>query len=417
MRETHKTPNDKFDNTFENQFETTKTGSHFSLETHCPSQFRYRQNAINPICETQSTKIHLQPHSMASTDSEIKRQLKTLAIESRGICESQLSDVASNEINNNKQITSLLFDLAENTSNCSAPNSNYKPRPTLHKNRPTTLIDMMQFVAQWFDFEENLVDESAESERINRIENELSKNDIGDDGFSDELGDIIVDCDNSVQEKLFTSCDVLGDIVVECGNSIQEKLVDCFDVKNVGENVKNVEEDGKIVLSIASDWFNFEEGENDCCDVLGDIIVDCDNNVQEKGSHEQFGSQSMGNSQSVIRDLTEGEPVLLRSEINVKNLSNIIEEIDLRDASFVVRTIDSTLSVGFENFKSKGRRSRGCGAVIEQNDKSSRDRRYPSDIRVNNGSWTVATTLGWTAASLPEITIIQASSWWTAVGG
>ncbi|KAK0577341.1 hypothetical protein LWI29_031612 [Acer saccharum] len=84
--------------------------------------------------------------------------------------------------------------MGQTHQNMARPNSNSKPKPTLPKGRSTTLIDMMQFVSDWFDFEEN--------ENI--------------------------------------SCDAAGDIVFDCGNSIQEKLVDCFDVvKNVEENVKN----------------------------------------------------------------------------------------------------------------------------------------------------------------------------------
>ncbi|KAI9160352.1 hypothetical protein LWI28_007354 [Acer negundo] len=81
-------------------------------------------------------------------------------------------------------------------------NSNSKPRPTLPKGRPTTLVDMMRFVSDWFDFEEN--------------EN---------------------DC-----------CDESRDGVVDCDNSVREKVVDCLDVvKNVEENVKNeICDDGKI---------------------------------------------------------------------------------------------------------------------------------------------------------------------------
>ena len=30
-----------------------------------------------------------------------------------------------------------------------------KHKPTLPKGRPTTLVDMMQFVSDWFDFEES----------------------------------------------------------------------------------------------------------------------------------------------------------------------------------------------------------------------------------------------------------------------
>ncbi|KAI9192360.1 hypothetical protein LWI28_021693 [Acer negundo] len=88
-----------------------------------------------------------------------------------------------------------------------------KHKPTLPKGRPTTLVDMMQFVSDCFDFEEN--------------EN--------------------------------TSCDVLGDIIViviivfksvvaDCGNSVQVKFVDCFDV------VKNVEVNDKIEFSISENF-------------------------------------------------------------------------------------------------------------------------------------------------------------------
>ncbi|KAK0601974.1 hypothetical protein LWI29_029210 [Acer saccharum] len=70
---THKTPNPKFDNTHENQFKTTETCSRFSLETHPPSQFHDQQNAINPICETQSTETHFQPQNSASTHDPCKK--------------------------------------------------------------------------------------------------------------------------------------------------------------------------------------------------------------------------------------------------------------------------------------------------------------------------------------------------------
>ncbi|KAK0603671.1 hypothetical protein LWI29_007361 [Acer saccharum] len=74
-----------------------------------------------------------------------------------------------------------------------------KYKPTLPKCRSTTLIDMMQFVSDWFDYEKS------------------------ENTFCNELGDRVADCDNSVQEK----------------------LVDCFDV------VKNEEENDKLEFSIS----------------------------------------------------------------------------------------------------------------------------------------------------------------------
>ncbi|KAK2654367.1 hypothetical protein Ddye_014223 [Dipteronia dyeriana] len=224
-----------------NQFETTKTHSRFSP----PSGFHDHHDSITKT-ESHSTKIHLQPQIMALTNSKTKRQPKTLAIENRGFCDSQFPAAASSEVNNNKQITSLLFDFTENISSCSSPNdnlkiqmgqthenlvgtnSNSKPRPTLHRNRPTTLVDMMQFVTEWFDLEEN--------------------------------------------ENAF--CDTSGDRVVECGNSIQEKPMDCFDV------IKNVEENDKIEFSISENFIQpmteaFDRG------IVKEVLIEPINQVIE----------------------------------------------------------------------------------------------------------------------------------------
>ncbi|KAK2650474.1 hypothetical protein Ddye_017963 [Dipteronia dyeriana] len=45
--------------------------------------------------------------------------------------------------------------MGQTHENLVGTNSNSKTRPTLQRNRPTTLVDMMQFVAEWFDLVEN----------------------------------------------------------------------------------------------------------------------------------------------------------------------------------------------------------------------------------------------------------------------
>ncbi|KAK0576292.1 hypothetical protein LWI29_015025 [Acer saccharum] len=96
------------------------------------------------------------------------------------------------------------------------PNSNSKPKPTLPKGRPTTLVDMMQFVSNLFDFEE--------SESVH--------------------------------------CDILdSDNMVDCGNITQEELVDCV-------SVKIEESDDQIV------YVNFENFTQQMVEAIDREVVD-----------------------------------------------------------------------------------------------------------------------------------------------
>ncbi|KAK3185104.1 hypothetical protein Dsin_032390 [Dipteronia sinensis] len=233
---------------------------------------------------------------MASTNSEIKRQPKTLAVENRGICDSQFSATASSEVNNNKQIAPSLFDFAENISSCSAPNdnlkiqmgqihenlvgsnSNSKPRqPTLPRNRPTTLVDMMQFVKEWFDFEER---ENA-------------------------------------------SCNAS---VVYCGNSVREKIFDCFDV------VKNEEGNDKIKSSISG---NFTQLEAEALDVgvVMKVHIEPTNQVDE-------------------------ETKQVKLQLEEPTIETIVLENFVSMSHVLVGQIVSTLGIGFENLKTKRARLR-----------------------------------------------------------
>ncbi|KAK3223268.1 hypothetical protein Dsin_010293 [Dipteronia sinensis] len=235
--ETHRNPNHQLANIHEKKIESPQ--NHRTRETSKPQNHIFtniNENQIE-ITDSHSTLLNstnrclmipldsknLQQHTDFS-HSENKLQMKTIMNENGGGCNTQwqFSATASSvcEVNTSKQNNFLVRDFTENISRCSAPNysvisqmgqthenlvgsnSNSKPKPTLHRNRPTTLVDMMQFVSEWFDFEEN---------------------------------------DN-------TSCDVLGDIVVDCDNSVQEKLVDCFDV------VKNEEENDEIEFSISDNF-------------------------------------------------------------------------------------------------------------------------------------------------------------------
>ncbi|KAK3212403.1 hypothetical protein Dsin_017109 [Dipteronia sinensis] len=162
----------KLASTHETQFEITKIHSHFNSETHHPSQFRDHQNSINPSCETQSTKneTHFTKIQISQrkdlldldlqSSKEDRNRPKKFTNQSNSTLKDSISpsvyaNATSSVIQSGGDNFSVIPQMGQTHENLTGPNSNSKPRPTLHRNRPTTLVDMMQFVAEWFDFEEN----------------------------------------------------------------------------------------------------------------------------------------------------------------------------------------------------------------------------------------------------------------------
>ncbi|KAK0593144.1 hypothetical protein LWI29_031791 [Acer saccharum] len=238
-------------------------------------------------------------------------------------------------------------------------NSNSKSRPTLPRNRPTTLIDMMHFVSNWFDYEEILVDEITKSENIAKIEEDFTKYEVGvskteeivvsknecdneiiEANKNEEDGRLLCDCEeiwvdeNAESERINKTVselsknktsddafyDALGDRVVEFGNSIQEKLVDCFDV------VKIEEGNDKLESSI---FGNFTQLEAKALDVgvVMKIDIEPTNPVDEETKTVKLQLEEL-----TIETVFE----------NFVSMSHVL-----------VGQMVSTLGVGFENFKSK----------------------------------------------------------------
>ncbi|KAK0595395.1 hypothetical protein LWI29_006188 [Acer saccharum] len=171
-----------------------------------------------------------------------------------------------------------------------------------------------------------LVDQSAESERINRSESELSKNEIGDDDF----------------------CDVLGDRVVDCVDSVQEKVVDCLDIVKNGGFPSLVKVPSVLVVS------------SDCGELIGvenGGLSDSEVTVLVKDSANEDDCNAVAVTQGVQFESSVGA-----KENVFEVVDDTVEEKLVISCVVMVKAIDLGVvikaHVGFSEFKIKLERRR-----------------------------------------------------------